>query len=616
MNKKFYTLVASLLLAAGSGVYTPVQAVKIPVKADVVKTLALTAVTAYDETTNPTGGYIVGKSYFLGDADGTNVLYVEGKTLKLGVASGIDTQTEAERALWTLMEINAPEGAVAPQYSFMNKATGVVLAMNPSDAVALADKDKGVSELGGSQSQWLQAASYKDPFVTTNGSPIYAALEDDEVVAFALKTDGETVTLVKMAKSELAANAIKVNPFVVDASSNNVVTLSPNELNTLLGKAGTTATKNSFFSLGFSPAATVNGERNIWADDLQAVAVDQAELIYGQDPAKANWMAAGDGDLNGADPGVINDTEYASLYPLIKGNKGSYAKHTTKDSNDPRFLAAEFTSDVNSFNNTTAQWVALRNREGKYLVVDTAYVTGTEQGNNKRITFTYDDLCNARTETRFRNPKSYLFRIDYNPVTGQVEIKSMAYINEPETAATLEADAFIEGKSEATFYDAYNGQAKKLGSKWTGAAKTPVTDKNEIIKAALGSVTEVTLGTKNTPDQPNNQFAISLGNSAAYVPTIKANTAYLLQIVGSTNKANIGKYIIDDLTGNQIPMEQAKRQNFQHMPAAQWILTSPTLIAGAPVTLTNREFMDTYKKNATLYAVAGTDHAFFMNGDT
>lgn len=598
MNKKFYTLVASLLLAAGSGVYTPVQAAAIDPTLNVVNTLTLTGVEKYDEATK-TGGYIVGKSYFLGDHDGTNVLYVEGKTLKYATAvSIVNSQSGADKALWTLMEINAPEGAVAPQYSFVNKATGVVLAMNPSDAVALADKDKGVSELGGSQSQWLQAASYKDP-KTTAGSPIYAALEDDKVVAFVVKTDGETVTLAKMDKADLDAEALKVNPFVL-ATSGNVVTLSPKELNTLLGKAGTDATRNSFFSLGFSPAATVNGERNIWADDLQAVAVKQFELEWGETANKKY-------------DDVKVEAEFASLYPATnKGVNDAFSAHTDKDTQDPRFLANE-----NSFNVSTAQWVALRNREGKYLVVDTAYVTGTAQGNNGRITFTYDDLYNARTETRFRNPKSYLFRIDYNPVTGQTEIKSMAYVNEPEATATEEVAAFIEGKSEAAFYAAYNAQAKKLGSKWTGATKTPVTNKNQVIKAALGAVTEVTLGEKYDPaTQPNNLFAISLGNSAAYVPTIKANTAYLLQIVGSATKANIGKYIIDDLTGNRINMEQAKRQNFQHMPAAQWILTSPTLIAGAPVTLTNREFTNNYKTNATLYAVAGTDHAFFMGGDT
>ena len=591
MNKKFYTLVASLLLAAGSGVYTPVQAAKIDV-AIVNGALTTTAVSAWSETTK-TGGYEVGKSYLLGD--GTDFLSVNGnKQLQYGTLA--TTLAGVENALWTLAALNAPEGAVAPQYTFVNKGTGVMLAMDPSKAVKVADAAKGTNVLGGSQEEWLQAASYKNP--AASAVPIYAALNDkDEVVGIA--NNGGTIYFAKVATSELS-QLLAVKPYVLDVTSTATLALSPNELNTLLGKAGTTATRNSFFSLGFSPAATVNGERNIWTDDLQAVAVKQFELKWGENDSKDYTTAA------------VED-EYASLYPATDKNysSNSFADHTKKDANDPRFLANE-----NSFNVGTAQWVALRNREGKYLVVDTAYVDGTKQGNNGRITFTYDDLYNARTETRFRNPKSYLFRIDYNPVTGQTEIKSMAYVNEPEATATIETAAFIEGKSEATFYAAYNAQAKKLGSKWTGATKTPVTDKNQVIKAALGAVTEVTLGTKNTATEPNNQFAISLGNSAAYVPTIKANTAYLLQIVGSATKANIGKYIIDDLTGNRINMEQAKRQNFQHMPAAQWILTSPTLIAGAPVTLTNREFTNNYKTNATLYAVAGTDHAFFMGGDT
>lgn len=617
MNKKFSTLVASLLLVAGSGAYTPVYAAAavIDVTTDVQETVTLDAVGAYNETSK-TGGYQVGKSYFL-SGDGSNVLYIalDNKTLgysdKIKVGNSdkeiLKSRLYTDRALWTLTSINAPEGAVAPQYTFVNKATGVVLAMDPSKAVALADKEKGISTLGGSQTEWLQAPSYRDPAAATNA--IYAAVKDDEVVAFVEKTDG-SVTLVKMAKGDLS-NALQVKPYVVKSTA-NVFTLSPNELNTMLGKAGITATKDNFFSLGFAPVATVNGERNIWADDLQAVAVEQFELNYGQDAETANWMVTGDGDLNGADPGIVKD-EFASLYPstnvkaAVKG-EGAYNARTKKDANDPRFLANE-----DSYSETTSQWVALRNREGKFLVVDTAYVKGTSQASSPRITFTYDDLYNARTETRFRNPKSYLFRFDYNPVTGMVEIQSMAYVEKPENTGTDKTAAFGEGVTEQAYYGAYDAQAKKLGSKWTGVNNIVTTSKNNIVKAVLGSVTEVTLGAKAA----DNQFAITLGNAAAYVPTIKANTAYLLKIAGSTTKSNIGKYIVDNLVGNKETIAQAKRQNFQDMPAAQWILTSPTLTAGAPVTLTNREFTNTHVTNATMFAVEGQpNQAFFMGGDT
>lgn len=619
MNKKFSTLVASLLLVAGSAAYTPVyadDAVSGPIKVteSVASGFAPKEVTAYDEATNRGGGYQVGKSYFLGaDISGTtNYLYVEGKTLKLG--SDVSSITKAEKALWTLTSINAPVGAIAPQYTFVNKATGVVLAMDPSKAVSIEDIEKGVSTLGGSQTEWLQALSYRDP--AESEAPIYAAVKDDEVIALATKADGSTVTLVKMTKAELDTKALQVKPYVV-GTTNNVFTLSPNELNTMLGKAGATATKDNFFSLNFNPAATVNGERNIWADDLQAVAVEQFELAYGQDPEKANWMVEGDGDLNGADPGIVK-AGYASLYPstdvkVTDKGTGTYKARTEKDSDDPRFLANE-----DSYRESAAQWVALRNREGKFLVVDTAYVTGTGQESSPRITFTYDDLYNARTETRFRNPQSYLFRFDYNPVTGTVEIQSMAYIEKVEVkdgkvSPTIVDDAFGEGITEAAFYEKYDKQAKKLGSCWTGATDGNVSKNKSIIRVALGPVTEVSLGTL----AGDNRFSITLGNAAAYVPTIKANTAYLLKIAGSTEKSNIGKYIVDNLVGGMEIMQQAKRQNFQHMPAAQWILTSPTTTAGAPVTLTNREFLNMYATNATLFAVEGQpNQAFFMGGDT
>lgn len=617
MNKKFSTLVASLLLVAGSGAYTPNAAAAV-IDVNITQgTFTPTEVTAYDEVSNKAGGYHVGKSYFLGNSTDNKYLYVDqNKVLKYG--SHTSSLTQSEEALWTLTVINAPEGAVAPQYTFVNKATGVVLAMDPSKAVAVDDKENGVSTLGGSQTEWLQAPSYRDPAAQTNA--IYAAIKNDDVVAFALKADGETVVLVKMTKGELATEALLVKPYVV-GTSNNVFALSPNELNTMLGKAGETATKDNFFSLGFAPVATVNGERNIWADDLQAVAVEQFELNYGQDPETANWMVATDADLNGANPGIVKDG-FASLYPstYVKPgdkSKGAYNARTKKDSNDPRFLANE-----DSYSETASQWVALRNREGKFLVVDTAYVKGTSQASSPRITFTYDDLYNARTETRFRNPKSYLFRFDYNPVTGMVEIQSMAYVKSPENAGTDKTAAFGEGVTEQSYYETYNAQAKKFGSKWTTTVSTfnDANAENYIVKAALGPVTEVTLGEKSS----DNQFAITLGNAAAYVPTIKANTAYLLRIAGSTNKSIIGKYVVENLAGNQEIIAQAKRQNFQDMPAAQWILTSPTMTVGAPVTLTNREFTDTYKykkdvkaENVTMFAVEGQpNQAFFMGGDT
>lgn len=615
MNKKFSTLVASLLLVAGSGAYTPVSAAVIDVE---ITNTSITpeAVKAYNEASR-TGGYQVGKSYFLGD--GTKFLYVEQGSKELKYGTRISNLTESEESLWTLTVINAPEGAIAPQYTFVNKATGVVLAMDPSKAIAYTDLANGnPAELGGNQTEWLQAPSYRNPAVdNTNPTahPIYAAAESDNVITFAL--NGSTVVLVKTTKASLTdatvTNILKVTPYVVGAS-NNVFTLSPNELNTMLGKAGSKATKDNFFSLGFAPVATVNGERNIWADDLQAVAVEQFELNYGQDAETANWMVTGDTDLNGANPGIVKDG-FASLYPstnvdVNNKSKGAYNARTKKDSNDPRFLANE-----DSYSETTSQWVALRNREGKFLVVDTAYVKGTSQASSPRITFTYDDLYNARTETRFRNPKSYLFRFDYNPVTGMVEIQSMAYVEKPENAGTDKSAAFGEGVTEQSYYEAYNAQAKKLGSKWTTtvSAFNDAGAENYIVKAALGSVTEVTLGAKAA----DNQFAITLGNAAAYVPTIKANTAYLLKIAGSTTKSNIGKYIVDNLVGNKETIAQAKRQNFQDMPAAQWILTSPTLTAGAPVTLTNREFTNTHVANATMFAVEGQpNQAFFMGGDT
>lgn len=620
MNKKFFTLLAAALFSVGA----------MAQNAAWINPTTGTSSATYTPTVvppvtsgNPNGGYQKDRSYFLGD--GTGFLFVENGTLKMGASPSFSSFELVNQALWTLMEIT--EGTTNPQYTFINNSTSTVLAMNKDAAVAWNNAapdatavTNAPSAMGGDVATWHHAPSYTTPV----SSPFYAPLTGDSSVVLVKKaaTGLTDVYLSKMLNSELTTSGdgriVKLVPYQLPTTA--LGTLSPRQLNTLLYIAGNEATKDSYFSLNFTPSATMNGEANGFTADLQAMAVEQYELMHGV----AETTAGSSSQDNLAKSAFSSFYAKSAISTILPGTP-TQAYVDGKSYKNIRDAA------VNGFNDNTPQWVALKNRDGKYLVVDTVHVRGTGQSENPRITFAWDDLYNAKKDSRFRDPRSYLFRFDYNPNTKTLEILSMAYTAFPATTASVGAPlaaGSARGFDAATFYAGqFTAQPIKEGSKWfadgevggSGTTKndqvyTNANDRNFVVFAALSTVTEITLGAKTTT--PNNQFVIKLGNSDRYQLTYKRSGAYLLQITGSSNKANIGKFYIDNLKGGFEIMERAKRQDFQHMPAAQWIVKSAGSSAGSPVTIQNREFENLIAQGS-LYGVAGsTTQAFFMGGDT
>lgn len=610
MNKKFYTLVAGLLLASNVGSFAQTAA---PTATDGPVTSITTSLSQSAFGLNRLQGvsvvggkgYEVGVAYALG-LNTTQLLYVDDtKTLKFGdpnvqiTVSGSTrskyTQMEyTDRALWILQQIipGDQNGSNQPKYVFVNKHTQTVLAFNT------ADVDKGVSELGGSQSEWLSAPSYTDPDPLTAAN-IYVSLGSDKVAVLAYDNATQEVSLVKMDAADFIATpqtGVPSGYTLVSVFPHTIQTaywLSPRQLNTMMGKAGVEANAESFFTFSFSPEATMNGDVNKLAVDLQAVAVQQAELKYGK---AAN--AGGTGQPTGGNAYQVN--AYSSLHPQTGNHHVTNAAVSTYEQLDDE-------NYVNGYNDPGAQWVALRNRDGKYLVVDTAYITGTSQGANKRVTFAWDDLYNLKKDSRYRDPRSYLFKVAYDPSTEDVKIYTYGYVLKPQATAHAGVDL-------ATLYSA-NGvtQPIKEGQKWYAAPSFVVTgDLNgtQVVNAALVNLNEATLGVETTTAPDNNKFTIKLGNSSAYIPTTIAPGAYLIQIVDDANKDRVGQYWANDLTGAFEAREQAARQNYQDMPSAQWIVESAGATAGSPITISSREF--TYvQAQGTVYQAA--NGVFFAN---
>ncbi|MCF2657575.1 hypothetical protein JQM83_00015 [Parabacteroides distasonis] len=613
MNKKFSTLVASLLLASSVGAYA--QNV-IEIAVGNTTSAQLMEVPAYHATAHPDGGYVKGQSYFLKDADGNYLKETNGK-LVLVTAPTINKLADLTNLLWTLQAINTNAGTVAPTYLFVNQTTGTALSFSADDAVELTDVDTyGSNNLGGEIATWLGAPSYKDP---TAGYPFYTTIPGDSVIAMVKKGSTSQVVPAKMKHAELDA-ALHFKPVTLNPNQPIFFPLSPNELNTMLGKAGETATADNFFQLSFNPAATVKGEDNLWTQDLQAVAVEQYALEYGKKADDAHSVKRGTYAhyTTPNDPSTFTDATdgaaiWASLNPL-REKDGSTSKYSD--------LVA---SNEIGFKSTEPQWVALRNADGQYLVADTLTIGGTVQQDNNKMSFKFvNGLYDARGNDRYRHPGSYLWKITYNPMSGEVRIQSQTSVQKKAPKIT---DA-TANENPKFYQDHYVNQPKKLASEWYAddASNNTVSDAY-VVRAALGATSEVTLVNESGsyPDAKEDKFTIKLGNAGAYVPGYVKSGAYLLKVTGSKDEKKIGKYWVANLKGNFEIMEEAVRQNFQDMPSAQWIVKSAGTGMGSPITIANREFNaateSSLKNQSVTYAgmvyVGGANNEFFfMNGDT
>lgn len=595
MNKKFSTLVAGLLLAGTVGAYAQNAIAVAPT------TTVVTTPVAYNPLTN-TGGYQVGKAYMLGAAGATSVLKVNevaaGQFVLEYGAPVTTSVAELHKSMWQLREIVAPAGAVAPKYVFVNMYTGTPLALNtPSaidctDAAAIAAITQGVT-LGGDVTEWLSAPSYINP---TAAAPIYASLDKDYAVGIAAKATGE-VYLVKYPKGNSAAatDLLSIVPFTA-----NNLTLTANELNTLLGKMGKTATKDSYFQLNFSPALTAD---NVFEGvDVQAQAVQQYELVNGEATSSAAVIDAST---------IAN--HYASLYP-----------HTTKTVNTDAYKDLINPDNSDAWLNTVQQYVALKTKSGQYVVVDTAYIAGTDNNRQGLVKLTTDGLYNAKNDTKYREPSSYLFRFVYDATNGTVAMYAKGFVskNLTKNPASTTVDATWYGNATT----GYVTKAAKEGSNWydtPAIVDVATSSPTEFTRVLLGNNSHMTLATARNASAStvSNRLAISLVPSSAYVPTSLASGAYLIKVKDSETASRIGKYWVANLSGGFEIMEQAVRQNFQDMPAAQWVVVSNGTIAGSPVTIKNREFGDdVWAPTAALPTMTGMLYAkdggkCFFGGD-
>ena len=255
----------------------------------------------------------------------------------------------------------------------------------------------------------------------------------------------------------------------------------------------------------------------------------------------------------------------------------------------------------------------------QYVVVDTAYYTGTES--DKFVKFAYDEM-----DAKGRDKGSYEFKFTYDAKNDKllVQVYNVAY-------------QII--KKDGTTDDQYKAELAKVnGAKWPASDVTPTSVLNtslvDVYTAGTGQYVYVpdlagkrvlTVRYNQTPSISDQNVTIKIGtNFSGLKPTTLADGVYLIKYKttgGNTKRGQNGLYALANLAGEFGWAEQAVNQEFKHMPAAQWAIVKNGTSSTAPVTVKNREFPELSEsavalnnKTVQLYAVDGSDDVFFYNG--
>ena len=259
-----------------------------------------------------------------------------------------------------------------------------------------------------------------------------------------------------------------------------------------------------------------------------------------------------------------------------------------------------------------------------YIVVDTAYYAGSENS-GALVKFTYANPAekkNVNGVGRFED--SYEYNFAYDPTENRLLIKSKGYLKKLSSKKELSDGNMTEWGDGTTTYVVDSNSDGVVDNAVDDAyiRLAELTSAREITVAGASASTTKVDGKENPDDKANGMLTtVTIGvNANTYVPTTIAEGLYLIKVrtAGSTEVVD-GSYFIANLGGAFGYVEQAKNQNFDHMPAAQWYVKQNGTSATAPVEIKNREFFDNPK--GTSYTLSGQlfkagSNVFFAGGDT
>ena len=295
-----------------------------------------------------------------------------------------------------------------------------------------------------------------------------------------------------------------------------------------------------------------------------------------------------------------------------------------------QFVAKDNVDD----SNITPGYVRLQVKDTKnYLVVDTALHAGSE-ADRQLPKFAYDDpnkdVVDGNNVKRL--DKSFNFKFAYDPTNNRVLIKSEAYYTRAfnNTTGSLNVYGTVSGTNTGDGNIAYTGWGPNAANSASWFESGIVVKDAYVRLVELSSVRELTVASNQIDGASyvNNTYLtqptdfnstewseadhltygmltnVTIGKGVmAYEPTTIPTGLYMIQYIkGDEQKATANDYFVANLGGFFGYAEQAKNQDYDHIPAAQWYVEQQGSIPTAPVTITNREFFDQKQYNS------GTDN--------
>ena len=587
MNKKFSTLMAGLMLASA---FSVADAQKVVQKYETNKTYWLGLEGQKVDSKNAVNEVIA----VVSDPKASNY-----GQLVLVDKDDLNEIHAVKAATWSI-SFTQPTDGTAPKFVYVNKATGLTLSLDADAAKAALARNanktvtasiKGtaseflntdVTDAGSSQLDFAVLRSYYDA-----NDAVYLAKKQESGVdvkgnfSFGGEDPIQATVLVLGAKENAtASNLASDGALEIAPAQPEIFPLDADDLNSQLGKLDLDVVSNDqkCFNLYFNQDVTDGAETNLFAaSKLSAVDV----------------MVDRDDDEDTEDPN--EKTPYVKLY-----NK-----------------------DLDN---------------GTYITVDTAYHAASESV-AELPKFTYAKSKYEGTNNVARLEESSHFAFAYNPFTDQILIKSQSrgyYTRERTMSQTPIEVKGADGNPAFTRW----GFIQKDGV-------AQIVDEAYVRLATLGSVRELTvadgkansdvIATAEGYDANGDEATASWTTSGeewsrrgmltsvkiskddlTFTPASISSGLYLVKLHtsgydkdGNKRKEADGDYLIASLAGNFGYAEQARNQNYDHMPAAQWYVKQNGVSETSPVTITNREFSIALVNPNTQLFNAGDGRVFF-----
>ena len=615
MNKKFSTLMAGLMLASA---FSVADAQNVVEKYETSKTYWL-GIHQSGKVAPSAKGATVNKVIAV-VSNPSNPKY--GQLILVGQDQLKNDINAVKAATWTIA-FTQPTDGTAPKFTYVNKATGLTLSLDPDDAGEIA-------MIKGGSSEWLNTSitnNDKDGNINNGETPfgfeylrsfyeankavfLYQDTKDMKGGDFFGTTDTEdeaiTYDLLRVGVSENTSdfNYNGKSALAIAPAQPAIFPLNANDLNSQLGKLdlSVVSDEQKWFNLYFNQDVTDGAAKNLFsATKLKAVQVTADRLRRG--------------NALDTETDVVDNWETDPAYT-------GYEKVTVN----------------------TPYVKLLSDDKESYIVVDTAYHAGTESV-GELPKFTYAKRAYEGTNNVARNEKSFEFAFAYDPFNDRVLIKSHGYYKKNKTLKVPASITGNDGNNAFTYWgydadgdatnaleikDAYVRLAKLASVREMTVAAQPIEDDKVRTTDKRGEdgakTSEKAVWNKYPASSLNMSTTVKMSqDDLTFTPSTIADGLYLIKLhtsgydrFGNKREEANGDYLIASLKGNFGYAEQAKNQNYDHMPAAQWLVQKEGTSETAPIKIINREFFDKSDKgyfgedgNAIQAFNAGDGRVFF-----